>query len=408
MTKYTVIDAMPGAGKTSWLIEQLNDPANDKKYIYITPYLDEITRLRESVTERELKEPNRNNNEGRKLRSLKMLVEDGEDIASTHSLLQTADYELIQLLRQHRYTLVVDEAMTVIEDVNIDKYDIERLVSNKDIEINDTDGKVTWNGTETKRFKDIQMLAKAGTLYYSRNSMMVKIFSDEVLKTFTEVIAMTYLFEYSYMSVWYELNGVSFDMKSIKYNSELNQYELIEYDKYAENRQALYKLINIYEGKYNEDLSKLNLSSSGYRRILDEGRTGVKKLDLISRTTRNFLDKFKEDGAPVFWTTFKEYKEKKYLAPRGYSNSFISLNTRATNIYADSQCIAYLISRHPRPMQTGYFTDKGLTFNNSGWSLSDLLQLIYRSRVRKGEPIQLFLPSKDMRDLLDMWASYEL
>lgn len=93
--------------------------------------------------------------------------------------------------------------MDVIENVPISNTDIQRLIRNEDIEV-DESGKVTWVGSgdfET-RFKDIFLLSKAGTLFYSRNSMMVKIFSDEILKAFDHVIAMTYLFEYSYMASW--------------------------------------------------------------------------------------------------------------------------------------------------------------------------------------------------------------
>ena len=39
--KVTVVDSICGSGKTSWAINYMNDNT-DKKFIYITPYLDEI------------------------------------------------------------------------------------------------------------------------------------------------------------------------------------------------------------------------------------------------------------------------------------------------------------------------------------------------------------------------------
>ena len=41
----TVIDSICGSGKTSWAIQEINNNT-DKKYIYITPYLDETERVR--------------------------------------------------------------------------------------------------------------------------------------------------------------------------------------------------------------------------------------------------------------------------------------------------------------------------------------------------------------------------
>ena len=40
MTKFTVIDSLMGSGKTQYIIGKMNEVEDDKKYIYITPYLD--------------------------------------------------------------------------------------------------------------------------------------------------------------------------------------------------------------------------------------------------------------------------------------------------------------------------------------------------------------------------------
>ena len=409
MTKFTVIDSIMGSGKTQYIIQKMNEDSDIRKFIYITPYLDEIERVKNSVTTVDMKAPDNRNDEGRKLKSLKMLVETDANIASTHALLQTADSELVELIKERGYTLVIDEVMDVIETVNISNTDVQRLIKNNDIEV-DESGKVTWIGTDDfeTRFKDIFLLSKAGTLFYSRNSMMVKIFSDEILKAFDQVIAMTYLFEYSYMASWYALNEIKFDKKSVVYDDDKQVYKLIDYNRQLENREEIYKLMNVYKGKYNDDLKRISLNRSGYTMLLEDGKDGVNKLDLITKTTRNFLDSLKEKGTPVYWTTFKNLYDKNFIKPRGYSKSFISLNIRATNEYSDASAIAYLIDRRALPMQKGFFQDKGIHVNENGWTVSDLLQWIYRSRIRNGEPIHLFLPSKRMRDLLEQWANYEL
>ena len=61
-----------GSGKTSWAIQFMNNADNDKRFIYITPFLSEVERIKSSVTSRKFFEPV---NVGKgKLDSLKKLI----------------------------------------------------------------------------------------------------------------------------------------------------------------------------------------------------------------------------------------------------------------------------------------------------------------------------------------------
>ena len=40
----TIVDSICGSGKTSWAIQEMNKNLN-QKYVYITPYLDEVDRV---------------------------------------------------------------------------------------------------------------------------------------------------------------------------------------------------------------------------------------------------------------------------------------------------------------------------------------------------------------------------
>lgn len=409
MTNYTVIDSLMGAGKTQYIIQEMNADRNiDKKYIYITPYLAEVERIIDNVKERPIKQPTQRNSEGRKLRGLKTLVQSGYSIASTHSLLQTADSELVELIKAGNYTLVIDEVINVVNDVNISQKDINRLIANGDITIDDDTKKIEWTG-ETDydtRFSDIYLLCKAGTLYRNRDKTVVKIFSDEVLRAFAEVVVMTYLFEYSEMKAWYELNAIEYEKKSVTYNDDQQAYKLIEYDVMREDRQAIYDLITVHDGKYNEQLAHINLSATALRNLPTQD-SYLEDLDLIEKTIRNFLHANKLEGYSGYWTTLRDTMDR--LSPKGYSKkSKISLNCRATNEYSDGYAMAYIFERNINPMQQGFFIDRGATLDGNGWAVSDLLQWIFRSRIRNGQDIQLFLPAKKMRTILKQWSKYEL
>ena len=45
--------------------------------------------------------------------------------------------------------------------------------------------------------------------------------------------------------------------------------------------------------------------------------------------------------------------------------------------------------------------------SNEHFAISTLIQFIFRSAVRKGEPIKLYLPSLRMRELLERWKQGE-
>jgi len=58
MTIVNVIDAPCGYGKTSWAIQYMNAmPRESHSFIYVTPILDEVQRIKEEVSNRKFFEP---------------------------------------------------------------------------------------------------------------------------------------------------------------------------------------------------------------------------------------------------------------------------------------------------------------------------------------------------------------
>ncbi|MCM2535020.1 hypothetical protein NDK43_25100 [Neobacillus pocheonensis] len=98
--------------------------------------------VKQEVTNRDFKEPDVKHGSGTKLESLKRLIANGEDIATTHSLFSKADDEFIDLLRWENYTLIVDEVMEVISQLQVRKGDIQMMLNGGAIEV-DEGGRVT-------------------------------------------------------------------------------------------------------------------------------------------------------------------------------------------------------------------------------------------------------------------------
>ena len=50
-----------------------------------------------------------------------------------------------------------------------------------------------------------------------------------------------------------------------------------------------------------------------------------------------------------------------------------------------------------------FFTEKGVNIDEETWALSELIQWLFRSAIREENEINLYIPSKRMRNLLQEW-----
>lgn len=101
--KVNIVDAIMGAGKTQSIMNYIND-SKEEKFLVITPFLDEITRYKTYCKDKNFKAPKFENNKT-KLDSLKKLINNGDNIISTHALFQKFDNELIDLCRAQNYMM---------------------------------------------------------------------------------------------------------------------------------------------------------------------------------------------------------------------------------------------------------------------------------------------------------------
>jgi hypothetical protein len=411
MKKITVVDSIMGSGKTSWAIQYMNDASPNEKFIYITPFLAEVKRIKDNVKGRKFEEPNNANEYGRKMASLKDLIVKGYDITSTHSLFQTADDELIELLTDSGYTLILDEVMDCVEPVNVKASDIKKLEASGDIRV--INNAVEWTGDphDDSRYKDIRLLAQAGNLYYHRGKFLVWAFPSQVFNAFENVMVMTYLFRGQMQRYYFDLFEFEYEYKAVKQIGE--RYELTEYDANKENREEVFKLIDIYEGKMNDIGARRNALSSSY---LSRSDAEVMK-EIRNNLCNYFQNIVGAKKSDVFYSTLKKvesnimpnrYREPKKKKQNDKKQIVIPLNARATNDYADRWAIAYIFNRYVNPHINSFFQDNAVTIEEDLLAVSDLLQWIWRSRIRNIQPINLYLPSSRMRSLLKAWANYEI
>ncbi|MCY7572457.1 hypothetical protein [Bacillus pumilus] len=394
-----IIDSIMGSGKTTWAINKMNTASSSQKFVYITPFLDEVQRIKREVNSRTMVEPNSRNGEGTKLRSFKELIASGFDVVSTHALFKSADDELIRAIEEGNYTLILDEVMGVIDRVDIGKSDINALTTSGLIRVDENNQRVHWidSGYDSGRFNDIKLLADSDNLYKFKN-LFVWTFPPQVFSAFKGTYVMTYLFDAQIQRCYFDLFGIDYQKFMILDN------RLVNYNRSLENREAVFKLINIYDGPLN--------SIGEERFALSTNRLKTYSPKVISRIKNNLNNYLRNimgaKAGDILWTTLKD--KQRALSGAGFSRSYVEWNIRATNDYADRSVLAFIYNRFINPYEKVFFETppRNITVDDDLLAVSDLLQWIWRSRIRNGQPIDLFLPSARMRNLLLSWANYEI
>ena len=111
------------------------------------------------------------------------------------------------------------------------------------------------------------------------------------------------------------------------------------------------------------------------------------------------LARTRADGR--MWSTFADAEYK--LRGKGYSNGFVTFNTKATNKYRDKDALAYCTNIFMNVGQKLFYQLNGVDVCEDDYALSTMVQWIWRSAIRDGKDICLYIPSKRMRDLLTNW-----
>lgn len=413
MKKIKIYDAIMGSGKTYNAIERMKKYLkHNQKFIYITPFLSEVDRVMDSLPIESVVTPiGLNENDGKRIyehdytllnengvinlgaNTFKYLnkraqflkfASQGKNIISTHSLFTDLKKEDFNLFKD--YILILDEVVTPLNIIKIGLKDIEILKNQELVIINEETNEVKFieEDYNDNAFKNVKLLCRNSTVFYLDKYFFVWIFPIEIFAEFKEIQILTYLFEGSLLSAYFKM----FDFR----------YE-IKYQDSTEEFQEIRNLLNVYEGKANQTTGL----DTNYSKSWIEGLSKTKARQ-ISNTTSNLIKRsFKTKSNENAFTTFKDFKSK--LAGKGYTAGFISINARATNDYKHKKSMAYLGNRYFDPQTISFFRQKGVEVNEDLWALGELIQWVWRGCIRERKPMNLYIPSKRMRGLLNKWLT---
>lgn len=389
-------DEVMGSGKTTAAIKAINTAPVEQKFMFVTPYLSEVARIKEGCAEKEFCEPV----EGFdcKTADLERLIDVQANIVTTHALFTIMPLEYLEKIRETGYVLFLDEALEPMEPLTgIDPLDAE-YVTDKLIRINE-DSSVEWIASEKYhgQFTFLRNMCDKGYLRGAVSdegaACFVHILPTAYFTSFKDVVIMTYLFSGQILKNYLNIEKLPYKRLFLNYKEQM----------FASKREGTFRrdyrpLITILDNPRMNAIGdkKTALSHSWYAR---------NDLKQVSNNLNNFFkNMMKSPANSRLWTVFADCKEE--VGGSRYSKSFLACNTRATNEYKDRTVLAYLVNRYRNPFFVRYFRYYGVETNNDIFALSEMLQWLWRSALRDGKHIILYIPSKRMRDLLKAWLDF--
>lgn len=398
MRNIIVIDSIMGSGKTTWAIQYMRSEMDNvhKSFIYIAPYL----------TEMDFKQPLTKNSKGSKIEGIKTLLRARENIATTHKLFQMFDLEVLELLRKHNYTLILDEVIEVVEKFEFSEEDEEILIEAKVLAVENN--WLQWKKTDYKSstLRHLQQKCQFNNIYKYGKEFYLWTFPKVLFEAFEEAYLLTYMFDGSYQKYYFDLMGLQYERKSVE-DSVITEYNPNQVT------EEIRELLVIYEGKMNIvgegwfTLSKTDIQ--GKSKITTKHNPNYSqevKEELKANAYNFFRNVARTKSDENMWTCHSDFEKE--LGGKGYTKGWVAFNCRATNMYSNKTSLAYLMNRFELPHIKNFFTNNGIDTDSDMIALAELVQWIFRSSIRNRQYIYLYIPSERMRSFLEMWLDNEL
>lgn len=433
MTYVIVKDQLMGTGKSTKMIREINESDPEQRYIVVTPFLAECHRYagttysEDDPYKKPLMDSEGNiiytgegcNASGRtfrhpisgyrnKVQHIERLVEEGHDIVTTHAALKLFTPSTKDAIKDAGYKLVIDEEMECLKQVKIKQVRRNILLESKAVYV-DEQGLLRWSADEKYAPQvettddlatglswemQIKNMCDNGSLVLvdddkgERNIFMWE-YPIDFLKSFDEVVVLTYMFGGSIFSRYLAYYGIPY---TVERGIQL-----------PETPQELILLVD--NPRMNQVGSSENALSATRQKALTKDSAPAKDL---RRNLVNYFNNNTYGRAPMeerLWTSLED--SKGVLKGRGYSKKHIPWNTKAVNTYRETSKLAYVYNAYMMPEQYKFLARRGEEFkpDTDRYALTEMLQWVYRSRIREGSPISLYVPSSRMRGLLEEWMT---
>lgn len=399
-----VLDSIMGSGKTQGIIKWMNERPNNK-YIYISPLLSEVEeRIPEDCASLHFVSPVAEEYDT-KADHLLALLREGFNVSFTHSLFENLSRHHLTWIKKHNYILIIDEEIDFIEPYQGRDYkraDILTLEKSGHVQVNEDElGRVDWtwdtelfaggNYEKLKNMCDLEMIHCAKR----DRDMMVVHLPASLITSSSRCIVMTYLFNNSIMSRFMEMKGISV----IPFTEFYPMHTEAEIKKRAGDK------IEILTTQSMNKVKRFNLSSTWYKESATK--------DQLSKVTNaiNSICRKCDSKDEVMFTFPKSAREGNrklqlkgwYPKSDGNDDYWVYCGTKATNKYAHKKLLIHAFNRYSMVTVSGYLADYGFPINDDEYALSEMIQWIWRSGIRKGDNIRIAFLSPRMKRIFLAW-----
>lgn len=406
--KIEVLDAVMGSGKTTGIIQwMIDNPQN--KYLYVSPMLTEVEeRIPMACESLEFTFPNLELYDT-KSEHLLALLKEGENIAFSHVLFMDMTKEHLYHIKRQAYVLVVDEQVNFIDAYSgvYGKDDIVSLERSGHITVDEDNlGKVSWQWENMEGhtvYSRLKRLCDLDMLYCAKRSreMMVIHLPLELVSSSSRTILLTYMFEGSLMECFMRMRGV-----------EIVKFEELGVFSDVETRERAKQLITFVDTKSSKSVKYSNNNSMSLKWYTNSAlKEEIDKVSnaLLSLYRKSNKDEFLFTAPKEVSTRYddKGKKRKRSILHKNMSDSvYLYSSAKATNLYSHKSFLVHAYNRYTNRVIQAYLFDYGSPPDEDKYALSEMIQWIWRSRIRNGEPINLCVMNKRMERLLVDWLNY--
>lgn len=404
-----ICDAIMGSGKSTACINYMN--ANPgRRFIYISPYLEEDDRIWAACRSLHFVRPNNISaeDEHTKFNHTKRLLRDGRNICTTHQLFRRYDQEMLDDIRRRGYTLVCDEVIDAIESVSVHADDVAAMLDLGLIKIESgkvTKGEREYRGTLLQPFLQIldereMFYAEPGEGEETDGPIFTWILPPQLLQAFRDVYVLTYMFRGQNMKYMMDMYDLPYRYIGVR-DAGGGRYEFDETVRESAVPAYLagvHDLITVYRGE--------NLNAIGDKRTALSQNWFRTEPEAAEQLRRHLDNWFRTAGGSTsvserMWGTLK--CAEKMLSGKGYTSAYVVFNKRASNSYREKTCLAYACNVFMNVSQVNFLKSAGVTASHDAYALSTMIQWIWRSAIREGRHINIYVPSRRMREMLLDW-----
>lgn len=398
-----VCDAIMGTGKSSAAITYLNEH-KDEKFIYITPYLDEATRIKNNCPSLRFVEPSEKlpKYNHRKSEHTAALIKEGRNITTTHQAFKRYTQDTLDDIKQQGYTLIIDENVDVLEVFDFHEDDLRLAIDAGYIEENN--GVYTLANADYKgnALRELFSLMKSRELIKmtdkDNKSLFYWALPPELLTSFKDVFILTYLFTGQSLHHFMNIYNIPYEYIGIERTND-GGYRFGEYPGYTpEYVYHLKDMLHILDGERINEVGDdyYALSMSWFKKDEDN-------VEQLKRNVYNCVNNI-WGNIPADRKLWGSYcGESNKIKGKGYSKSFLAFNAKATNAYRKRDYIAYIANLFMNVDEKKYYQAHGIKVDEDMYALSIMVQWIWRSAIRDGGEVYLYIPSRRMRTLLTNW-----